>query len=166
GRPSHGARQLLRYRGLVEQGTCDAAAEPAVLRRQGVLTLIDARAGFGHPAMALAVDSAADVAAEHGVGLAAVVRCGHAGRMGAWAERGAARGMATLITLAENSGEFVVSAGPGAAAALQTNPLAVGVPAGGDAIVLDMATSAIAGGKVDVARARGYQLPEGSILDR
>src|SRR5258706_197484 len=74
--------------------------------------------------------------------------------------------LATLITLAENSGEFVVSAGPGAAAALQTNPLAVGVPAGGDAIVLDMATSAIAGGKIDVARARGYQLPEGSILDR
>src|SRR5712691_5854036 len=95
GHPSHGARQLLRYRGLVEQGTCDAAAEPAVLRRQGALTLIDARAGFGHPALALAVDSAADVAAEHGVGLAAVVRCGHAGRMGAWAERGAARGMAT-----------------------------------------------------------------------
>src|SRR5205814_9359123 len=90
----------------------------------------------------------------------------HAGGMRAWAAGGAARGMATLITVAESSGQLIASAGPGAAPALQTNPLAVGVPAVGDAIVLDMATSAIAGGKIDVARARGMQLPEGSILDR
>ncbi len=166
GHPSHGARQMLRYRGLVEQGSMNATVEPQIVHRQGALVQIDAQGGFGHPALALAVDTAVALAAEHGVGLASVVRCGHAGRMGAWSDRGAAHGMATIVLLAENSGPLLVAAGPGAVGAMQTNPISVGVPAEGDAIVLDMATSAIAAGKIDVARSRGQQVPEGAILDR
>jgi LDH2 family malate/lactate/ureidoglycolate dehydrogenase len=57
-----------------------------------------------------------------------------------------------------------MSAGPGAAPSLHTNPIAFAVPASGHALMLDMATSMVAEGKVHVALSRHEVLPEGSIL--
>ena len=166
GHPSHGVRQLLRYRGLIDSGEWVVGASPSVVRSEGGLATIDGAGGMGHPALALAVDEAAALARRFGVGACGVVRCGHAGRMGAWAERGAALGMATLIVLAGGEPPFAMAAGPGAEAALHTNPVTLGVPADGTPFVLDMATSAVAGGKVVVAAARGDRLAPGILLDR
>ena len=114
--------------------------------------------------MAMAVDCAAASAREHGVGAAAVVQCGHAGRAGAWAERGAEHGCATMVVLGGSAPPFVMSAGPGAVPSLHTNPIAFAVPASGHPLLLDMATSVVAEGKVRVALSRHSVLPEGSIL--
>jgi LDH2 family malate/lactate/ureidoglycolate dehydrogenase len=165
GHPSHGIRQMIRYHGLVERGECDLRVEPVVLSRSGAVTRIDGGGGMGHPAAALAVDLAAGAATEFGVGMSAVIRCGHAGRMGAWAERGVSHGMVTLVVLAASDPPFQMAASAGSAPALQTNPIAIGVPAEGAAFVLDMATSLIAGGKAMVAHARGEQVPEGAMID-
>ena len=55
----------------------------------------------------------------------------------------------------------------GAGGATGTNPIAVGVPTGDDApFVIDIATSMIAEGKIQVARSRGEDLPEGYIVDK
>jgi hydroxycarboxylate dehydrogenase B len=165
GHPSHGVRQLPGYRELVESGECDIAAEPQIVGQTGAVTRIDARSGMGHPAMELAVGCATDSAERLGVGLAAVVRCGHTGRMGAWAERAASRGMASVMFTAWGEPPFTVSLGPGSRPALHTNPLAMGVPAQADPLVLDMATSAIAEGKLEVSRTHGTPLPGGAGLD-
>ena len=130
------------------------------------LTTIDAEQGLGHPALALAVDSAAANAATHGIAAAAVIRCGHAGRAGAWAERGARRGCMTIIALGGTTPPFAMTAVPGATPALHTNPLAVAAPASAEPLLLDMATSMIAAGKAPVALARGTSLPEGSIATK
>ena len=165
GHPSHGVGQMLGYRGLVESGECDIAAEPAVVGTTGAVTRIDAKSGMGHPAMALAVSCASESAAELGVGLASIVRCGHTGRMGAWAQRAASQGMASVMFTAWGEPPFTVALGPGSGPALHTNPLTMGVPAQRGHLVLDMATSAIAEGKVMIAATHGTPLPDGAALD-
>jgi LDH2 family malate/lactate/ureidoglycolate dehydrogenase len=115
--------------------------------------------------MALAVSCASESAAELGVGHAAIVRCGHTGRMGAWAERAASRGMASVMFTAWGEPPFTVALGPGSRPALHTNPLTMAVPAERGHLVLDMATSAIAEGKVAVAAETGTPLPDGAALD-
>jgi LDH2 family malate/lactate/ureidoglycolate dehydrogenase len=156
---------MIRYRGLVDSGECQVGAAPSVLRNEGPFVVIDGNRGFGHPAMALAIDTAADTTNREGLAAVAVVQCGHTGRMGAWAERAAAHGMVTLMALAASDPPFALAAAPGTKASLQTNPLTIGVPTADDPLVLDMATSAVAGGKVMVARASGTSLPEGVLID-
>ena len=49
GHPSHGVGQMLGYRGLVESGECDIAAEPAVVGTTGAVTRIDANPEWATP---------------------------------------------------------------------------------------------------------------------
>jgi LDH2 family malate/lactate/ureidoglycolate dehydrogenase len=164
GHPSHGLRQLPRYRELSLRGQCDLRAAPTILDQRAASTLIDGGRGLGHPALALAVDSAARAAHELGVGVAGVVNCGHAGRAGAWAERGLARGAVTIVALGGSEPPFPMVARAGAAPAMHTNPLAISVPARGEPLLLDMATSVVAEGKVRLALAHGSMLPPGAIV--
>jgi uncharacterized oxidoreductase len=166
GHRSHGLVQLPRYCKWITDGTYDASAEPSVIECDGAVTTIDAMGGFGYPALELAVDRAASSAAQTGIGAAFVVRCGHAGRAGAWAERGVTKGTATLVMLASAEPPFVLTAGAHAAPALSTNPIAIGVPSEGPPFVLDMATSAIAEGKALIALRNGGRVPEGALIDR
>lgn len=164
GHPSHGLRLIPLYCAGSGGPGIDLAAEPRVVSRNGAVTTIDAGRGLGHLAMAMAVDCAAASAREHGVGAAGVVQCGHAGRAGAWAERGVGHGCATMVVLGGSAPPFVMSAGPGAVPSLHTNPIAFAVPASMHPLMLDMATSMVAEGKVHVALSRHSVLPEGSIL--
>ena len=164
GHPSHGLGLIPKY--CADAGTPGVLldAQPRVTSRWGAVTTIDARQGLGHLALAMAVDSAAERSHEFGVGVSAIVQCGHAGRAGAWVERGVSRGCVTLVMLGGSEPPYVMAAAPGAAPALHTNPLAVGVPAAVHPLMLDMATSIVAEGKVRVALERHTILPEGSIL--
>ena len=166
GHPSHGLRQIPLYCGQAGAPGNDLTAVPRVVSQTSALTTVDAEQGLGHPALALAVDAAAAGAASLGIAAAAVVRCGHAGRAGAWAERGARQGCVTIIALGGTTPPFAMTAVPGAVPALHTNPLAIAAPASGSPLLLDMATSMVAAGKVDVALARGTVLPEGAIATR
>jgi LDH2 family malate/lactate/ureidoglycolate dehydrogenase len=165
GHPSHGLRQLFFYRDQIATGECQVGVEPSITKRSSTLSEIDAQAGLGHPALALAVDAAVGAAAEAGVGVSSVVRCGHAGRMGAWAERGVKDGMITVVFLAASDPPYVMAAGAGSRACLNTNPIALGIPAAGAPLILDIATSVVAAGKVTVAQAHGRNVPVGWIVD-
>ena len=78
------------------------------------------------------------------------------------------RGVFPLVTVG-NGGR---GAGPtvpygGSQGAFGTNPIALGVPTGDDSpFIVDYATSVIAEGKIQVARSKGIDLPEGCILDK
>jgi LDH2 family malate/lactate/ureidoglycolate dehydrogenase len=128
--------------------------------------MIDAQNGFGQPAAALAVDSAVADAHIYGVGMAGIVKCGHTGRLGAWSERGAAAGVATLVVSAGSYPPYEVAAHQHASPALWTNPISIAIPGSEPPLVLDMATSMIASGKVEAAIARGDRGPPGVLLRR
>jgi len=163
GHPSHGLRQIPLYCGNAGAPGNDLTVTPEIIAATPALTTVDAREGLGHPALAVAVDAAAAAARRVGIAASAVVRCGHAGRAGAWVERGAGQGSITIVLLGGTTPPFAMAATPGAAPALHTNPIAIAAPATGAPLLLDIATSVVAAGRVPVALARGLTLPEGSI---
>lgn len=159
---SHGVARLSAYVRLVDLGFVDLAAEPQVASRSGATAVVDAANGFGQPAAELAVDVACELAAEHGVGWVVVRHSNHFGVVGYYTRRAAARG---LVAFGGTNSAAVVVPTRGAHRYLGTNPLAFAAPgATGPGISLDMSTSAVAGGKLEVASREGRSIPDGWVL--
>ena len=93
-------------------------------------------------------------------------RIGHFGRLGEYAEVAARAGCIAIITIGVGTVDAVAPYGA-TRGPLGTNPIAVGVPTGDAApFILDIATSVVAEGKLQVARAEKSSIPEGYILDK
>src|SRR5256884_3482872 len=74
---------------------------------------------------------------------------------------------AGMIGVAVNNGPAILPPFGGRTPTVATNPFSVAVPAGAERpIVLDMATSIVAGGKLRLAAKKGLPIPEGWALDR
>ncbi|MFA5884766.1 MAG: Ldh family oxidoreductase, partial [Acidimicrobiia bacterium] len=111
-----------------------------------------------------AVDLAVAKAREYGVGTVAVRNSSHLGALGWYTMRGAGAGCITLA--AQNGPPFVPPFG-GVTGIFSTNPMSYAVPAGDEPmLVLDMATTAVAGNRVLLAQKRGdAQIPPGWAND-
>ena len=97
-----------------------------------------------------------------------MVRVNHIGRLGEYVELAAAQDVISVL-LAGGLGVEVPTAVPygGSRPVLHTNPIAMGFPAGQETpVILDIATTALSGVKVDMAREKNRPLPPGSIVDR
>jgi uncharacterized oxidoreductase len=100
------------------------------------------------------------------VAAATVFRQGHIGRLASYPLMAAQAGMIGLITADSGRAPKHVAPYGGREARLGTNPISIAVPSDLDGpLFLDMATSAVAAGKVSLAAARGTAIPEGWILD-
>ena len=79
----------------------------------------------------------------------------------------AQEGMIGLITADSGAGPKAVVPFGGKARRLGTNPICIGVPSDMEGqVLMDMATSAVAAGKISLARNRGEQVPTGWIIDK
>jgi LDH2 family malate/lactate/ureidoglycolate dehydrogenase len=167
GHDSHGVIRLPQYAAEADRGELVPSALPVVLRQTEVAALVDAGLGFGHFSTMFALDWAIVRAGRHGVALASVRHSTHIGRLGEYAERAAAAGLVSLVTvgLAGPGAGIVVPFG-GRERFLGTNPWAISVPGQTGALVFDAATAVTAEGKVRVARAKGAELPPGTVQDR
>jgi uncharacterized oxidoreductase len=168
GHTSHGTRRLhSKYARETESGRIDPAAEPTVERADGLAATVDGRWAFGQLVGRTAVDAAVERAEEHGVGLVGLKRTSHIGRVGEWAERACDAGTAFVAFVANPGSEWV--APPGSAQRrFSTNPVAAGVPtfdALGFDLVVDIATSQVALGKVRERAAAGHDLPAEWAVD-
>jgi LDH2 family malate/lactate/ureidoglycolate dehydrogenase len=115
--------------------------------------------------MWLATKAAIARAREHGLGAAVVHRSYHIGRVAPYVESIAREGM--IGQAMANAAPAVAPFG-GRSRVMGTNPMAWAVPraAGAPPVCLDVATAGVAEGKLRVARARGFPVPEGNIVDR
>jgi LDH2 family malate/lactate/ureidoglycolate dehydrogenase len=165
GHDSHGVIRIPYYLRQIRDGWVQPAARPRLVQESPTAALISGEWGFGHPAAAVAMDAACDRAGRSGLGAAALVRATHIGRLGTHVERAAARGVVGLMWLGLSASRGVVPYGA-SRGLYGTNPIAAAFP-GGEAgtLLLDYATTAVAGGKVMVARDRGVPLPEGAAVD-
>lgn len=164
GHDSHGAIRLLNYCDWCGLGTIDPAARPEVVSRHGATAIVDGAWGWGMVAMLLATETAVDLAAEFGVAVVALRRANHIGRVAPYVARVAEAGMVGLAVANANP---AVSPFGGGGRVFGTNPIAWGVPRGGGLppLVHDIATAAVAEGKLRVARAKGEPVAPGVILD-
>ena len=166
GHDSHGVLRIPQYIERVQRGQIRPAARPQIQAERGATALVSGEWGFGQLAGIAATDEAVRRAREYGVGAVGVVRCNHLGRVGAYVERAAAADCAAMVWVGGLGTRPAVPHG-GSRSALGTNPIAAGFPVQGEhPVVLDYATTAIAVGKIMVARAARKPLPPGLLIDK
>jgi (2R)-3-sulfolactate dehydrogenase (NADP+) len=125
--------------------------------------LSDAAHGFAHVAFLDALDPFVEVVTANGVGVLGITRSYSAGVVGWFVDLLARRG---LVSMAFANASALMPAWGGSTPRFGTNPLGFGAPrAGGEPIVVDMATSTTARVNILAAAGRGEQLPEGWALD-
>jgi LDH2 family malate/lactate/ureidoglycolate dehydrogenase len=145
------------------EGILNPAPELATVREAGATRVVDADNGLGVVVGQLAMDQAVELAAAHGVGVVAVRNSGHAGMLAIHVLRAAARGMIGFFT---SNTPAIMPPWGGLEPRLGNGPIAYAIPADGDPVVLDMACSAVARGKIRLYADRGEPLPDGWALDR
>lgn len=153
---SHGVLRIPRYIEMVEAGTIDPAALPAVARREGAISMLDAARAPGATAMIAAMQEAVEQASRFGVGWCSVRNITHAGAIGYYALRAVEKGCIGIVMTA--SGPLMAYHGA-RGSAVSTNPLAIAVPSDGEPIVLDMSTANAALGKIMAAKDAGQAIP-------
>ncbi len=164
GHDSHGILRIPQYVEAVRRGEIDPVARPEILERTDTTALVTGHQTFGQVTANFGADLATEMALEHRVAAVSLVETPHTGRLAAFTERGARRGVMLFMASGTGSRPLVAPYG-GREAALGTNPIAFSFPnADGPPVTLDFATAATAAGKVRVAQARGQELPEGALL--
>ncbi len=166
GHDSHGVIRIPQYIDAVKAGTLHPNRQAEVVTDSGAVVVLDGRFGYGQVVGEQAIDAAIAKARLHGIGMATLRNAGHLGRIGDWAARAADEGMTSLSFVNAIGHQLLVVPHGGAEPRGSTNPIAIGMPVEGDEpIILDFATSAVAEGKVRVARNKGTFLPPDCLLD-
>lgn len=160
---SHGTARLPNYVALVEAGVLDPAARPIADAGRAALARFDARNGWGQHAGRVAMDWAIDAAGRLGAATAVVHHSNHFGIAGWYALRAAERG---LIGITLSNSSPLVAPTRARVPLIGTNPIAIAAPAGRHGpFCLDMATSTVPRGRIEVAARRGERLPIGWAID-
>jgi len=150
---SHGCHLLTMYVERLRAGHIRPRAEITVERDDGATVWLDAGLGLGQLAGLRAMELAVERSGEHGIAAICVREATHLGALGAYTRRGAEAGR---ISFCFQNGPTVVPPFGGITALFSTNPLSYAVPTGREpTIVYDIATTAVAGNKVLLAKKRG-----------
>jgi LDH2 family malate/lactate/ureidoglycolate dehydrogenase len=140
-------------------------ARPHIVEERAASALIDGDNGLGHLAVSLAAETAIAKARTAGVAWCGVRNGNHAGPASLYARMPMQAGMIGMY-MAVGSANHLPPWG-GLELLLSTNPIAIAVPSGEEPdVVLDMATTVAAYGKVKVKAQRGEMMPEGWMIDR
>lgn len=167
GHDSHGIIQIPTYIDRVKRGHIVPGAPFDIIRESSTTTVIDGNWGFGYAVSERAMDITIEKAKRHSVAAATVFRQSHVGRVADYPLMAAQEGMIGVMTAdSGRSSKGVVPFG-GREPRLGTNPICIAMPSNLEGpMFIDMATSAVAAGKLGVASARGASVPEGWIIDK
>jgi len=161
---SHGIIRLPNYIKGIMGGYINPRPQIKVVKDSPWLTVIDGDRGIGHVVTAKGVEAAIRKASDLGVGVTGVRNVRHVGMLAYYVLK---------IVGSDMIGFAAVNASPAIGLpgfkepVTGNNPIAVGFPVkGGEPIVLDMALSVVARGKIMVALKRGERIPEDWALSR
>ncbi len=161
---SHGVMLVPMYADRIKAGSVSRRTAGDVVVDQGTTLVIDARNALGQLTAEQAVGLVAERAAAHGMAAVAVRNGFHFGTAGRWAMMLAERG---LIGIVLSNTRPLMPAPGGAERLVGNNPLAIAVPGpvGAAPLVLDMALSASAMGKIRLAESASREIPPGWATD-
>ena len=165
GHDSHGIGMMPRYVEALLEGGLHPNRQVEVKFDAGALLTLDGCAGYGQSVGVQATQMAIARAREHGTAIVALGNSHHLGRIGHWAEMALAQGLVSLHFV--NVQSFArVAPFAGADRRFGTNPVCIGIPLPGEPpFLLDMATSAVAQGKLRVAHNKRAKIPPGWLID-
>jgi (2R)-3-sulfolactate dehydrogenase (NADP+) len=148
----------------LESGRVNGMVEPVVSKPRPASVMVDARLGFAQAAFSRAIETALDTAREMGTSSLAVCHAHTCTSLGYFTEQIAEAG---LVGIGFTNASAVVSPPGGNKAVLGTNPIAMAIPAqnGGVLFQFDQSTSAVALGKITMAKEAGTQIPLGWAVD-
>lgn len=165
GADAHGVFRLPQYVKQIQQGAVNPRAKIRVWEERAGTALLDGDNALGHLVMKRATEMAVEKASKCGVGWAGTRHSNHAGPAQLYPRMAAARDMIGMYFCVGNTN--LVPPWGGMEVLLSTNPIAIAVPgARHEAIVLDMATTNTAFGKIRLKAQRGELMPEGWMIDR
>ncbi|MEZ5557343.1 MAG: malate/lactate/ureidoglycolate dehydrogenase [Pseudomonadales bacterium] len=166
GHDSHGVGMIPAYVGNLRAGHLKADAHAELIRDRGAVLLVDGHMGFGQVVGREAVDLALQRVRDTGVVCVGVRNCHHLGRIGHYGELCGQAGCVSVHFVNVVGHAPLVAPFGGRERRLTTNPFCCVVPRpGAEPLVLDMATSAIAHGKVRVAYMKGESVADGALID-
>lgn len=165
GHVTHGLALLADYVGAIADGSMARDGRPEVLSDAGAAATWDARRLPGVWTTMLAVEDAVARAARYGIGAVAIRRSHHIACLAAYLEAPARAGNLVLIFSSDPSAAHVAPYG-GLDPLFTPNPIAVGIPARPDPIVIDVSTSVTTAGMAGRLRATGGRFPEKWLMDR
>ena len=167
GHDSHGVILIPTYIDRIRREHIMPGAPFEIVQETSNSTVIDGNWGFGYVVSERAMQITIDKARTGAVAATTVFRQSHIGRVADYPLMAAEAGMIGLMTADSGRSAKTVAPFGGKEARLGTNPICIAMPSNLDApMFIDMATSAVAAGKLNVARARGKAIPEGWILDK
>jgi uncharacterized oxidoreductase len=167
GHDSHGVGMLPRYVACVLIGELTPNQHVKVLKDDGTILMLDGGKGYGQVIGREAMTLGIERARRHGVCVLTVRDSFHLCRIGAWAEQCAAAGMVSMHYVNVLGRRPIVAPFRGSDARYGTNPYTCVLPGtdNNPPVLLDMATSLVAVGKVRVARNKGERVKPGALID-
>ncbi len=165
GHDSHGVGMIPRYVDALLEGGLSVNQHPKVQLDAGALLALDGCQGYGQVIGFEATELAIERARRHGSCIMTLGRSHHLGRIGQWGEQAVAQGFISLHFVNVISRSIVAPYG-GADARFGTNPVCIAIPLPGEPpFVLDMATSAVAQGKMRVAYNKREKVSPDWLID-
>lgn len=166
GHDSHGIIRIPEYCRNLKEGVVKPGQQTRIERETDGSAVLDGGWGFGQVICRRAMELALEKASSRTIAAVTIRQCAHIGRLGEYAEMAAEKNMIGIVMCNDHGSSPAVAPFGGIDPRMATNPIAIGFPTGGDhPIVIDMATSVVAFGKIHVQLNRDEAMPDGWALD-
>ena len=161
---SHGVMRVERYVRCLQSGGILPDAEFTVEQQFGGWVRASGNGGLGIPASCKATELVIQLAKEHGIAIVNLRQSHHNGAEGVYADMIAKEGMIGMVM---STGNPIMAVTGSCEATIGNNPFAYAVPAGKyGTLMMDVAMSAVADGKIRVLKSMGKLLEPGCVLDK
>ncbi len=165
GSDGHGIIRLPQYIKRIQAGGINKHPKIRVVHERSAMAVVDGDNGMGHLVVSHAVDLAIEKASEAGVAWVSTRFSNHAGPASLYSRRPLQHNMLGLYFAVGNANHLPPWGGMDML--LSTNPISAGIPTAEEPpVVLDMATTVAAYGKVKAKAKRGEMMPQGWMIDR
>lgn len=167
GHDSHGVGMLPAYIRNLQAGLLNANTPVKLVKDDGAILVFDGQWGYGQRVTREAMEIAIQRCRDTGVVAFALRQAHHMGRIGTYGEQSIAAGLASIHFVNVTDHDPLVAPFGGADGRFVTNPICLAMPGTmqSEPVLLDMATSRIAAGKVRVAMNKGVAVADGILID-